>query len=68
MQTLLLFCMTVHSWYKSDTGTKTNLYDPYAMGYRRATPAALFITEASVDKDLFRYLLKQDNEKHLLSF
>ena len=32
----ILLTLTVYFWYKNNPGTKTNLYDPYAMGYRRA--------------------------------
>ena len=34
-----LLTLTVYFWYKNNPGTKTNLYDPYAMGYRRAAQA-----------------------------
>ncbi len=39
MQTLHLLKrkkVDVYFWYRDNNGTKTNLYDPYAMGYRRA--------------------------------
>jgi len=31
----------VYLWNRDRNGTKTNLYDPYAMGYRRAAQATI---------------------------
>lgn len=35
--TINFVILVVYFWHKDNNGTKTNLYDPYAMGYRRAT-------------------------------
>lgn len=57
----------VYFWDKDNNRTKTNLYDPYAMGYRRATKAKTIrgeIVKSSYSLTFAQYELLPETRQH----
>jgi len=57
----------VYFWDKDNNRTKTNLYDPYAMGYRRATKVKTVggeIVKSSYSLTFIQYELLPETRQH----